>query len=136
MRETLLPLARITRASPVPSTALGCAVTGNGIARDWRLQSRSLREGCKLAKDKTAPKKPRAKAPENETLQLKLARLGNQRVNRALKTMDAVARLVAYKPTDEQSAMIVNSLSSKLTEVKARLSGSKASAGFVLTPVS
>lgn len=78
------------------------------------------------------PKKQRAKAPANENKQQKLVRLAVPRVNRCLKALDSIARLRAYGPSEEQVAAIVNSLSSKIAEVKAVLAGSKSNSGFTL----
>lgn len=78
-------------------------------------------------------KKATAPASTNETPAQKLARLANARVGKALKALDLVGNLGAYKPTEEQVKAIVQALDARLSEVEGRLKGSKTKAtGFSL----
>lgn len=76
-----------------------------------------------MPETKKTERKPRAKAPEGETKEAKFRRLAPPRVNRALRSLESVAKLKAYKPREEDVKAIVNSLSSKLSDVQNRLKG-------------
>jgi len=68
-----------------------------------------------------------------ETKEQALVRLATNRVGKALKALDIVGNLGAYKPTEAQVKSIIVALDNRLSEVEGRLKGSKTeAAGFTL----
>lgn len=73
-------------------------------------------------------RKPRARAPENESKADKFKRLANHRVPRLIKLLNSVASLAnksQYEWTPEQINLIATSLESALRRLKDRFAGSK-----------
>lgn len=85
---------------------------------------------------KTAPvaDSSAAAGAEIETREAKLRRLAAARVSAALKRLDLVGNLAAYKPTEAQSNAILRALADKLNAVSARLKGAKSSQGGFALP--
>lgn len=67
------------------------------------------------------------------TRQEALVRLASKRVGKALKALDLVGNLAAYKPTEAQVKSIMTALDARLQELDGRFKGTtKQAAGFKL----
>ena len=78
---------------------------------------------------------PAAEGKSEETREQKLCRLASARVSAALKRLDLVGNLAAYKPTEKQANAILGALVNRLNTVSARLKGAKSSEGGFALPM-
>jgi len=85
----------------------------------------ATKKATKAAKAATAPvtEKEAMELAEDEATSEALIRLANKRVPRALKALDVVGNLGAYKPSEEQMKAIMEALDARLRDVQKRLEG-------------
>ena len=70
--------------------------------------------------EKKPPRKKRVSVvPENESREDKFRRLGKARLNKAMKALDGIENLAGanYSFTDEQAAIVCNTLSKKVNQI-------------------
>lgn len=70
-------------------------------------------------------RKGRKPVDPDETREQKLARLGNARVTKAIKSIGLVGNLATYKPTDAQIDKIITALAESCQRLDSRLRGTR-----------